>query len=145
MRRRRDPRIGAQRSIALLLSLAAAAFACNGSGLEADGPTGTLAGQISVGPFCPVEIEGEPCPPPPGTYQSILVLVYAELAGGDRLIADVRPDDTGHFELALPAGSYHVALEHSIGIPGGPRALQEAHIQTGQTTALTFDIDTGIR
>ena len=133
------------RTAALLLGLAAAAFGCNGSGLEADGPTGTLAGQISVGPFCPVEVEGQPCPPPPGTYESILVLVYARLAGGERIVAEVRPDDAGHFEIQLPSGSYRVALEHSIGIPGGPRAVQEARVEPGATTALAFDIDTGIR
>lgn len=133
------------RTAALLLGLAAAALGCNGSGLEADGPTGTLAGQISVGPFCPVEVEGQPCPPPPGTYESILVLVYARLAGGERIVAEVRPDDAGHFEIQLPSGSYRVALEHSIGIPGGPRAVQEARVEPGATTALAFDIDTGIR
>jgi len=133
------------RTAALLFGLVAAALACNGSGFEADGPTGTLAGQISVGPFCPVEVEGQECPPPPGTYDSILVLVYARLAGGDRIVAQVRPDDTGRFELQLPSGSYRVALEHSIGIPGGSRPVQEARVEAGATTALAFDIDTGIR
>jgi hypothetical protein len=130
---------------ALLVFLAAITLACNGSGLEADGPTGTLAGQISVGPFCPVEVEGQPCPPPPGVYESIRVLVYAQRGNGDRLVADARPDDTGHFELQLPSGSYRVALQHSIGIPGGPDPVQEARVEAGATTALAFDIDTGIR
>lgn len=133
------------RTAALLFGLVAAALACNGSGFEADGPTGTLAGQISVGPFCPVEVEGQPCPPPPGIYESIQVLVYAQLGNGNRLVADTRPDDTGHFELQLPSGSYRVALEHSIGIPGGPDPVQEARVEAGATTALAFDIDTGIR
>jgi hypothetical protein len=137
--------MGTKGSTALLLWLAAAAFACNGSGLEADGPRGTLAGQISVGPFCPVEVEGQECPPPPGTYESIQVLVYAQLGNGNLLVADTRPDATGHFELQLPSGSYRVALEHSIGIPGGPTAIQEARVEAGATTSLSFDIDTGIR
>jgi len=124
---------------------AAAALACNGSSLEADGPTGTLAGQISVGPFCPVEVEGQECPPPPGTYESIRVLVYAQLGNGDRLVADTRPDGTGRFELLLPSGSYRVAIEHSIGIPGGPGPVQEARVDTGAITTVAFDIDTGIR
>jgi hypothetical protein len=131
--------------LTLVAALGVAALACNGSGFEADGPMGTLAGQISVGPFCPVEVEGQPCPPPPGTYESIRVLVYAQLGNGDKLVADTRPDAAGHFELLLPAGSYRVALEHSIGIPGGARSVQEARIQAGATTALSFDIDTGIR
>lgn len=133
------------RELLLGAVFAAAALACNGSSLEADGPTGTLAGQISVGPFCPVEVEGHECPPPPGTYESIRVLVYAQLGNGDRLVADTRPDGTGRFELLLPSGSYLVAIEHSIGIPGGPDLVQKAHVQAGATTSISFDIDTGIR
>ncbi|HYO46000.1 MAG TPA: hypothetical protein VEY33_04845 [Gemmatimonadota bacterium] len=133
------------RTAALLFGLVAAVLGCNGSGFEADGPTGTLAGQISVGPFCPVEVEGQECPPPPGIYESIQVLVYAQLGNGNLLVADTRPDATGNFELQLPAGSYRVALEHSIGIPGGPDPVQEARVEAGATTAVSFDIDTGIR
>ena len=133
------------RSVAILLALATTAGGCNGSGLEADRPAGTLSGRITVGPICPVEVEGEECPPPPGTYQSILVLVYARLADGERLVAQVRADDAGRFELPLPPGSYRVGIEHSIGIPGAPRPVQEVEIESGAITQLTFDIDTGIR
>jgi hypothetical protein len=122
-----------------------AGLGCNGSTLETEGPAGTLVGEISVGPFCPVEVEGQPCPPPPGTYQSILVLVYARLPGGERLVAEVRPDDGGRFELPLQSGSYRVTLDHSLGIPGTPRPVEEIRVQAGRTTALAFDIDTGIR
>ena len=132
------------RVAAILLALAAVG-GCNGSGLEADRPAGTLSGRITVGPNCPVEVAGEECPPPPGTYQSILVLVYARGADGERLVAQVRADDAGRFELPLPPGSYRIALEHSIGIPGAPPAVREVEIQSGATTELTFDIDTGIR
>lgn len=127
----------------LLLPMLAWSVACNGSSFEAEGPTGTLAGQISIGPFCPVEVEGQPCPPPPGIYESVTVLVYA--GNGGRFVADTRPDATGHFEFQLPSGSYRVALEHSIGIPGGPDPVQTARIEAGATTSLAFEIDTGIR
>lgn len=134
----------------VLLSLLGAVFAaatltCNGSGLEAEGPTGTLVGLVTVGPFCPVEVEGQPCPPPPGTYESIRVLVYAQVGNGYQLVADTRPDSAGRFQLDLPAGSYRVALEHTIGIPGGPGPIQEARVDTGAITTVAFDIDTGIR
>ena len=122
-----------------------AGLGCNGSTLEAEGPAGSLIGEISVGPFCPVEVEGQECPPPPGTYRSILVLVYARLPAGERLIAEVRPNDAGRFELPLQPGSYRVRLEHSLGIPGAPRPDERFRIEAGRTTALTFDIDTGIR
>lgn len=133
------------RTAAILIALVTTAGGCNGSGLEVDRPAGTLSGRITVGPICPVEVEGEECPPPPGTYQSILVLVYAQLADGERLVAQIRADDAGRFELPLPPGSYRVALEHSIGIPGAPRPVREVEIESGAITELAFDIDTGIR
>jgi hypothetical protein len=122
-----------------------AGVGCNGSTLEAEGPAGSLVGEISVGPFCPVEVEGQECSPPPDTYRSILVLVYARLPTGERLIAEIRPDDTGRFELPLQPGSYRVRLDHSLGIPGAPRPDERFRIVAGRTTELTFDIDTGIR
>lgn len=131
--------------LAPLVALGAVTIACNGSSFDADGPTGSLAGQISIGPFCPVEVEGQPCPPPPGVYESITVLVYAQLGNANRLVADTRPDPTGHFELQLPSGSYRVVLEHSIGIPGGSDPVQTARVEAGATTSLSFEIDTGIR
>lgn len=121
-----------------------AVVACGGSGVEADAAVGTLSGTISVGPFCPVEIEGQECRVPPGTYESIRVLVYAPGLGG-RLVADARPDTAGRFTLALPSGTYRVVLEHPLGIPGGPAPEREARVEAGATTALAFDIDTGIR
>jgi hypothetical protein len=130
----------------LLLPTLAWLVACNGSGLEADGPAGTLAGTISVGPFCPVEVEGEECPAPPGTYESIRVLVYVGPSALGRLVADARPDAEGRFALALPAGTYRVTLEHSIGIPSGASPpFQDARVDAGATTSLSFEIDTGIR
>ena len=118
---------------------------CNGTALDAGGTAGTLVGEISVGPFCPVEIEGQPCPPPPGTFASMLVLVHTRLPGGERLVAEVRPDDAGRFELPLQPGSYRVTLEHSLGIPGTPPPVEEIRVQAGRTTTLAFDVDTGIR
>lgn len=128
-----------------ILACLLASLGCNGSTLENEGPAGTLVGEVAVGPFCPVEVAGQPCPPPPGTYQSIAVLVYARLPGGERLVAEVRPDDDGSFELTLQPGSYRVTLSHSLGIPGAPRPVEVIDVRAGRTTALTFDIDTGIR
>jgi hypothetical protein len=132
------------RAAAILIAIAATA-GCNGSGVEAEAPAGTLSGRITVGPNCPVEIGGEACPPPAGTYESILVLVHARMPRGERLAATVRADDAGRFAIPLPAGSYRVALAHSIGLPGAPPAVQEARVEPGATTELDFHIDTGIR
>ena len=104
-----------------------------------------LAGHVSVGPFCPVEIEGQECPPPPGIYESIEIVVSALAGGTDRLVITARPDAEGRFELRLPAGDYRVRLEHSIGIGGAPPEVQAVHVDAGATTTIAFDVDTGIR
>lgn len=143
-RRKAWTRLGSRRATTAAVCLLAG-LGCNGSTLDTEGPAGSLVGEISVGPFCPVEVEGQECPPPAGTYQSILVLVYARLPVGERLIAEVRPDDAGRFELPLQPGSYRVRLDHSLGIPGTPRPDERFRIEAGRTTVLSFDIDTGIR
>jgi hypothetical protein len=117
--------------------------ACEGSAIVSETPQGILAGQVTVGPNCPVEMEDEPCPPPPGTFESIRVLVYT--AGGDERMATVHPGSDGHFELRLPVGIYRVVLEHTIGLPGTPPEVREARVDAGLTTTIAFDVDTGIR
>ena len=131
------------RAAAILLALAATAAGCNGSGVETERPAGILSGRITVGPDCPVEVEE--CPPAADTYAEILVVVHARQPRGERLVATVRADDGGRFELPLPAGSYRVSLEHSIGMPGAPAAVQEARVGPGATTALAFHVDTSMR
>ena len=130
----------------LALFLAAAGLpACDGSMPSGGIAEGTLMGQVTAGPFCPAEIEGRECPPPPGTYESIRVLVFARLASGDRLVAETRPDANGRFELRLSPGAYRVTLEHSIGIPGASPAILEARVEADAITNVAFDLDTGIR
>ncbi|HET6361343.1 MAG TPA: hypothetical protein VFH11_04735 [Gemmatimonadota bacterium] len=140
-----DRRRSTNRRQTALAACLLAGLGCNGSTLETEGPAGTLVGEISAGPFCPVEVEGQECPPPPGTFQSILVLVYARLPVGERLVAEVRPDGDGRFELSLQPGSYRVTLSHSLGIQGTPAPDERFRIEAGRTTSLDFDIDTGIR
>lgn len=129
---------------AVLLGLTAL-LACGGTGLDPEGPEGTLSGQVTVGPNCPVEVEGVPCPPPPGIYESIQVHVYVRDGGIDRLVTTTRPDASGRFTLRLPPGTYRLALEHAIGIPGAPLEGRDVRIDPGATTIVEFQIDTGIR
>jgi len=103
---------------------------------------GTLAGLVAIGPICPVEQEGVPCPVPPEVYASVDVIVRE--ADGD-LAARVDLDDEGRFRVDLPVGRYQVTLDHELGIDRGFSPTHEIEIRPGQTTRLDFDIDTGIR
>ena len=103
---------------------------------------GTLAGFVAIGPICPVEQEGVPCPVPPELYEGVDVIVRE--TDGD-LAARVDLDDEGRYGVDLPAGRYRVNLDHELGIDRGFSPTHEVELRSGQTTELDFDIDTGIR
>lgn len=128
--------------------LAVAAMACsstagveNGDLILVEG--GKLAGLVSIGPICPVEQEGVPCPVPPEVYAGVHVVVR-EGVDGD-LAARVGLDGEGRYEVGLPAGRYQVTLDHELGIDRGFSPTYPVEIRSGQTTELDFEIDTGIR
>lgn len=103
---------------------------------------GTLAGFVAIGPICPVEQEGVPCPVPPEVYAGVDVVVRG--TDGD-LAARVDLDDEGRYRVDLPAGRYRVTLDHELGIDRGSSPTHDVEIRSGETTELDFDIDTGIR
>ncbi|HKY61222.1 MAG TPA: carboxypeptidase-like regulatory domain-containing protein [Gemmatimonadota bacterium] len=104
---------------------------------------GTLAGFVAIGPICPVEQEGVPCPVPPEVYAGVDVVVREEANG--ELAARVDLDDEGRYRVDLPAGRYRVRLDHELGIDRGFSPTHDVEIRAGRTTELDFDIDTGIR
>lgn len=104
---------------------------------------GTLAGRVAIGPICPVEQEGVPCPVPPETYAGVDVLMRREADRG--LAARVDLDDEGHYRMELPAGGYLVTLDHELGIDRGASPTHKVEIRAGQTVVVDFQIDTGIR
>jgi hypothetical protein len=104
---------------------------------------GTLAGLVAIGPICPVEQEGVPCPVPPEVYAGVHVVVR-EGPGGD-LVARVGLDGEGRYRVDLSAGRYEVTLDHELGIDRGSAPTHVVEVRPGETTELDFDIDTGIR
>src|SRR5687768_3916477 len=78
-------------------TIVAGALACS-SVAGGNGGTGVLRGAVSIGPICPVEQEGVPCPVPPETYAGVQVLVQSAATG--RVLERVPLDDTGHYEVA---------------------------------------------
>ena len=111
---------------------------------EEGGPTGVLTGSVSIGPICPVEQEGVPCPVPPDLYAGVQVVVESLATG--RLVAREALDAQGRYRMELPAGSYRVELEHRLGIDRGASERPKiARVEATETTVLDFEIDTGIR
>lgn len=101
---------------------------------------GILAGQVTMGPFCPVERPGVPCPVPPDAYSSRRILVYK--TDGKTLAAQKNLETDGRYTLQLAPGDYLVTISPA-GI--GQLPFKNATVRSNQITKLDFDIDTGIR
>jgi len=109
--------------------------------------TGTLEGQVTIGPLQPVERPGFNPPVPPEVFTSRKIMVYDER--GKRLIKEVSIEqtdqtNTGVYSVELPAGKYMVDINHT-GIDHSSDVPTVVATEPGQTVVLNIDIDTGIR
>lgn len=107
---------------------------------------GFLIGKIAIGPLCPVEKN----PPDPGcqptkeTYEGWPVVVLA--SDKKTKVAQIEPNLNGTYKIELPAGEYVVDLEkQKFSEMGGNNLPAAITINSGETTALNIDFDTGIR
>jgi hypothetical protein len=102
--------------------------------------TGNVSGHVTIGPFCPVEREDQPCPVPPEAYSSRKVVVYESNGTTIKQRNDINAQ--GNYNIALAPGNYFLQIDPA-GI--GPGEKKPALVKAGQTTVVNFDIDTGIR
>lgn len=102
---------------------------------------GTLAGQVNIGPNCPVEQAGNPCTPFPQAYTSRQVMIYK--ADGTTLMTTQNFDTKGNYNITLPVGTYVVKSRTGINLTA--QTVGTVTVQNGQTATLNFNIDTGIR
>jgi hypothetical protein len=100
---------------------------CSSAAAPAIGVDGT----VRLGPACPVEREGTPCPLPPGAYDGAEAVARN---GEDEVRAGVSP--TGHFVLSLPSGTWDVTATAGMSC---------STVTVTRTSAITIDCDTGIR
>ncbi len=103
---------------------------------------GTLKGHVDIGPACPVERPGQPCTISGDVYTYTKIVVYK---GNVAVIASTNLNSSGDYSFSLPAGSYSVGYESTVGLPGNHPVPQYVTIRAGETTTLNFSIDTGIR
>jgi hypothetical protein len=122
----------------LLLAAAVLLAACQGQPTPTDSG---IAGQILIGPQCPVVRPGmeEECADK--SYQATVVV---KTASGAREVARFQSDGKGQFRVALRPGTY--LLEP---VPGGPilphAAPMTVQVDAGMFTEVTIFYDTGIR
>ena len=103
--------------------------------------TGTLTGNLTIGPLCPVE----PCT----ISHDQLVAAYAArpiiiTTEGGTFIGSVMGDPDNGYSVVLTPGTYVVDIQHQ-GVGGSGDLPKTITIRTGETVRLDISIDTGIR
>src|ERR1043166_429985 len=103
----------AMRSLAALATAAALlVLSCNHSPTDpSDEPAtfGRLAGNVTIGPNCPVETVTNPCPTPPPAFLARKILIYNQT--GTTLLHTVDIDEQGLYVIALAPGKYLADLK----------------------------------
>ena len=110
-----------------------------GAGVSAPPNTG-ITGQVLVGPLCPVQIQGQPCPDQP-VQATVQVL---DTSGGQ--VTRFQTDDQGRFTVNLAPGNYVLRPQRGDGQGLGNLGKdQPVTVVQGQYVTVTLSIDSGIR
>ena len=99
---------------------------------------GTLTGNISIGPLCPVE----PCPGPVTDVYSSRTLVLRPKSGDP---IHVSLDADGNFEARIGAGVFTLDLSDCEFLGRASTFPKTVTIEPDLVTRLDIDLDTGIR
>ena len=101
-----------------------------------------VVGTVTLGPQCPVEGEGQPCPDQPASGVQVTV---ARPSPTDQLVigatvATGTTDADGTFRIEVPAGSYAVTAAAGM-------FCEVVLVELGEGAEVTVDVtcDTGIR
>lgn len=125
--------------IVVLLLVAVGAAGCGGTGSGSGEGTSGVFGQVLLGPQCPVEQEGSPCPDQP-TEAEVRVM---DVEG--TVVASERTDADGRFRISVEPGTYTIQafpLEEDTIVFGKP---QNVTVPEGEFAEANVSLDTGIR
>ena len=127
--------------IALMILTITVAMALNSGCLQSGSGTGTLTGNVSIGPLCPVE----PCT----VSHDRLVAAYAARpitisTPAGTVVATVTADPETGYAVVLKPGTYVIDIQHQ-GIGGSKELPATVTLHDGETARLDISIDTGIR
>ena len=98
-----------------------------------------ITGRVTIGPVCPVVIEGQDCADRP--YQATITVNSPE----GRKIVQFQTDKQGNFKVTLAPGNYILHPEPPLGAPFPFATEQQFTVKPGEFTQLTVTYDSGIR
>lgn len=117
----------------LLVTLFLAACASAATGATTSG----VYGQATIGPMCPVERPGVPCPDKP--YQGQI----AVLDSNRNPVTKFETDAQGNFKIGLKPGTYFLVSASPNGYPFAQE--QAVTVTAGLFTRVSLQFDSGIR
>jgi hypothetical protein len=128
-----------------LLALALAVPLLAGCGDQGPGTTrdrSGVVGRVYLGPQCPVEIQGEPCPDEPsaGSVVSVAKQLPGDPYAAGEVVARTTTDADGNYRVPLPPGKYVVTADAGMSCE-----LMDAPVSTGVHAKVDIPCDTGIR
>ena len=129
----------------LITFIAVLQLACHSPTAPTESATNTfgrLAGTVKIGPNCPVEQSGNPCPTPPSAYTLRKVLVFDEQR--KQLLHTVDIDTQGFYFIDLVPARYLVDIK-GVGLDRSSDVPKVVEIHPSNVTTLNISIDTGLR
>jgi len=121
-----------------------AATGCASSTNPGVSPSGSAAGSssgvrgvVELGPTCPVQREDSPCPPKPLATSVTVTSTITKFS------VTSRSDESGHFSIPLPPGTYSVTAAGTGPIQRGQAATVTVH--AGAFATITVMVDSGMR
>ncbi len=94
---------------------------------------------VTIGPMCPVERIGQPCPDRP--FQAEVIVTDST---GD-IVARGETDTAGSIRLPLFPGAYQLEARSPDGKAFPRAATIEFHVTPGRWTQVALSLDSGIR
>jgi hypothetical protein len=121
---------------AILLAACGGGAVTGGTGDSNEGVSG-IRGRVLLGPTCPVEVVGSPCPDRP-------IQATVRVLQGDVLVKSVRSGEDGRFRIELDPGAYTLLAEVA---PDGVQSAAPVDVRVPQAgyADVSVHVDSGIR
>lgn len=132
-------RVGGVLTFALAVPLLAG---CGDQGPAPTGDRSGVAGQVHLGPQCPVETERDPCEDEPAAGSTVTVakqLPGDSYAAGE-VVASIETEADGSYSVAVAPGSYVVTADAGMSCE-----LMDVRVTADAYANVDIPCDTGIR